>query len=299
MQKMLVGVIVTYEPNVGALRELLEALRPQVADIVVVDNGSKIDVAQHVRNWGGKIATCLALLSNLGIAAAQNKGVLWAKARGASHVIFFDQDSRPSVNMVETLLAAHSAKEAEGHKIAAVGPRYVDSRRYIPPPFLRVRGLRLQRSDCAYENITEVDYLISSGSLISTATLNAVGGMAEPLFIDYVDIEWGLRARQFGFECFGVCNATMEHTLGEEPARFFGFRFPVHSPLRHYYHFRNAVYMYWWMTLPRNWKIVDGSRLVLKYLFYSFVTKPRRKHCFYMTKGIWDGLRGHMGKLET
>ena len=91
----------------------------------------------------------------------------------------------------------------------------------------------------------------------------------------------------------------MEHTLGENPVLFFGRRIPVHSPLRHYYHFRNAVYMYRWMELPRNWKIVDGWRLVLKFVFYSVITKPRTQHFYYMAKGVWDGLCGRMGKLET
>ena len=296
---MLVAIIVTYEPEPEALKGLLEAAMPQVDAVVVVDNGSQDAVSQWVSEWTDGVAICLPLGRNLGIAAAQNEGIKWAKARGASYVVFFDQDSRPSQDMVRRLLDASIAKANQGCLVAAVGPRYVDSRRHNPPPFIRIRGLSLRRLDCAHEDIVAVDYLISSGSVISMATLDAVGGMAEPLFIDYVDIEWGLRARRLGFESFGVCNATMEHALGENPALFFGRRIPVHSPLRHYYLFRNAVYMYRWVKLPKNWKIVDGWRLVLKFVFYSFVTKPRTKHFSYMAKGILDGLRGHMGKLDT
>ena len=296
---MLVAIIVTYEPEPEALKGLLEAAMPQVDAVVVVDNGSQDAVSQWVSEWTDGVAVCLPLGRNLGIAAAQNEGITWAKARGASYVVFFDQDSRPSPDMVRRLLDASIAKANQGCLVAAVGPRYVDSRQHNPPPFIRIRGLSLQRLDCAHEDIVAVDYLISSGSLIPMATLDAVGGMAEPFFIDYVDIEWGLRARRLGFESFGVCNATMEHTLGEDPVLFFGRRIPVHSPVRHYYHFRNAVYMYRWTQLPRNWKIVDGRRLALKFFFYSLITKPRTKHFFYMAKGIWDGLCGHMGKLET
>ncbi len=296
---MLVAIIVTYEPEPEALKGLLEAAMPQVGAVAVVDNGSQGAVSQWVSEWTDGVSVCLPLGRNRGIAAAQNEGIKWAKARGASYVVFFDQDSRPSPDMVRRLLDASTAKASQGCLVAAVGPRYVDSRRHNPPPFIQIRGLGLRRLDCAHENIVAVDYLISSGSLIPMATLDAVGGMAEPLFIDYVDIEWGLRAGRLGFKSFGVCNATMEHTLGENPVLFFGRRIPVHSPLRHYYLFRNAVYMYRWMELPRNWKIVDGWRLVLKFVFYSVITKPRTQHFYYMAKGVWDGLCGRMGKLET
>ena len=297
-EQVFVAIIVTYEPTPTALKDLLDSVIPQVDAVVIIDNGSKEDVGRWIGEWVGDKATCLPLNSNLGIAAAQNVGISWAKACKADYIVFFDQDSRPSPDMVERLFDASVIKESQGYQIAAVGPRYLDLRQDNPPPFIRVRGLRLQRLHCDNEDIVAVDYLISSGSLISMKTLNVVGYMAEPFFIDYVDIEWGLRAKMCGFESFGVCSATMEHTLGETPIAFLGRRIPRHSPIRHYYLFRNAVYMYLWMTLPRNWKVVDGFRLVLRYFFYSLVTKPRFEHLAYMTKGIFDGLRGHMGKLE-
>lgn len=296
---MLVAIVVTYEPEPDALKALLESVILQVSAVIVVDNGSKEDIAQWIRGWVGDAVVYLPLYRNLGIASAQNEGIKWAKAQRASHVLFFDQDSRPSPDMVRRLLDVSTAKASQGCLVAAVGPRYIDSRRHNPPPFIRIRGLSLQRLDCGHEDVVAVDYLISSGSLISMATLDVVGRMAEPLFIDYVDIEWGLRAGRLGFESFGVCSATMEHALGDSPALFFGRRIPVHSPLRHYYLFRNAVYMYRWMQLPKNWKIVDGCRLVLKFFFYALITKPRSQHLSYMVKGIFDGLSGRMGKLET
>ena len=279
--EMLVAIVVTYEPEPDALKALLGSVISQVDAVVVVDNGSKEDVAQWIRGWVGDAAVYLPLYRNLGIATAQNEGIKWAKAQGASHVLFFDQDSRPSPDMVQRLLDASTAKASQGCLVAAVGPRYIDGRQHNPPPFIRICGLRLQRLDCAYEDVVAVDYLISSGSLISMATLEVVGGMAGPFFIDYVDIEWGLRAGQLGFESFGVCSATMGHTLGENPVLFLGRLAPVHSPVRHYYYFRNAVYMYCWMRLPRNWKIVDGYRLVLKFFFYALITKPRSQHLSY------------------
>jgi rhamnosyltransferase len=72
----------------------------------------------------------------------------------------------------------------------------------------------------------------------------------------------------------------------------------VHTPLRHYYHFRNAVWLYRQNWVPRNWKWVDGYRLLLKYVFYSLFARPRVTHWRMMTLGIWHGLRGRAGCLE-
>ncbi len=187
----------------------------------------------------------------------------------------------------------------EGKRVAAAGPRYLDERQNNPPPFIKVHGLRVTRCPCLNEgDVVEVDYLIASGSLIPMATLDAVGGMAEDLFIDYVDIEWGLRAASRGFQSYGVCAAAMEHDLGETPIRFLGRSLPLHSPLRHYYHFRNAVWLYINGDVPRNWKLADGWRLVLKYGFYTVFAVPRMAHFRMMSRGILDGLRGRLGSLE-
>ena len=291
-----VAVAVSYQPQLEHLGALLDALAHQVDSVVVVDNGSEA----HFGGWLEKYRSIhgIFLGSNRGVAAAQNVGIDWARRRGADYVVLFDQDSLPAPDMVRCLVEAVQAKQAAGCKVAAVGPRYLDERQDNPPPFIRVQGLKLLRQVCDTSNsIVEVDYLISSGCLIPTSTLDAVGVMRETLFIDYVDIEWGLRARHHGFQSYGVCSAHMQHSLGDHPIEFFGKNIPLHSPLRHYYHFRNAVLLYKEPWVPLNWKLVDGWRLCLKYVFYSLFAKPRMAHLRMMTLGVWHGLVCKSGKL--
>jgi rhamnosyltransferase len=290
------AIIVTYNPEVAGLGTLLNAIAPQVAHIVVVDNGSKANLGQWLAEQTAKTEFA-PLGSNYGIAKAQNVGIDRARTKGSDYVLLLDQDSVPAPNMVATLLAAAKAQIAGGIKLACVGPRYEDSRQNNPPPFIKIEGLRLQRQTCASAgSVVDVDYLIASGSLIPMATIEAVGGMQEELFIDYVDIEWGLRAQHKGYQSFGVCAAEMQHDLGDNPVKFRGRSIPVHSPLRHYYHFRNAVWLYRQSWPRTNWKIVDAARLVRKFVFYSLFTTPRHEHAWMMTKGIFHGLLGRMGK---
>lgn len=294
------AVVVTYRPELEKLQLLLDSLMQQVNGVVVVDNGS----SESVLAWLGVYQSTIPLMvvplgDNKGIASAQNVGIERASQQNPDYIILFDHDSQPEPEMVSKLKAVAEAKAAAGINVAAVGPRYRDERQDNPPPFIQVRGLKVERQPCTCgDSVVEVDYLIASGCLIPMRALASVGNMQEDLFIDYVDIEWGLRAKEKGFQSFGACAALMSHDLGDEPFVFFGKTYPHHSALRHYYHFRNATWMYRQPWLPLHWKLADGWRLFLKYGFYTIFAKPRHQHWWMMTKGVWHGLSGRMGRLN-
>ena len=232
---------------------------------------------------------------NFGVAEAINYGIDKAYSFKTTHVVLFDQDSLPAPDMVERLFNNYKKMVSQGIKVAAVGPRYSDPRFGNASPFIRLKGLRLLRADCTGLLPVPVDFLVSSGCLIEMQSINEIGLMQTSLFIDYVDVEWGLRAGKKGYQCFGICDAYMQHYLGEAPLTFFGRNIPVHSPLRHYYQCRNAVWLYRQSWVPIAWKIVDGYRLVFKYIVYSLFTDQRFAHWTMMTRGLWHGLTGKMG----
>ncbi|KJV05219.1 glycosyltransferase family 2 protein [Methylocucumis oryzae] len=294
-----VAVIVAYFPDFTRLHELLTAVATQVKETVIVDNSASNSLVDWLNNTQFSHVSCLPQSSNLGVAAAQNIGIEWAIQQYADYVVLFDQDSCPAPTMINALLSAVEQLQQQQQRIAAVGPRYLDTRQNNPPPFIRIQGLKLQRCACdKLDSIVHVDYLIASGCLIPVTTLNATGLMLPELFIDYVDIEWGLRAKSLGFQSFGVCSAEMAHELGEKPIAFLGRQIPLHSPLRHYYHFRNAVWLYQQSYIPLNWKCVDASRLLLKLGFYSVFAKPRVKQFSMMVLGIGHGLLKRLGQMN-
>lgn len=294
--RRIVAVVVSFHPQPAPLVNLIDRLAPQVHGIVVVDNGSSCDVARPLADSGPGRARVLALGENRGVAAGLNVGIGHARASGATHVVLFDQDSEPAPDMVARLCEGLDQAEAQGRRVAAVGPRFVDPRTGNAAPFIRVRGLRIERIRCAAEPLVAADYLISSGCLLPMTAIDEVGPMNADLFIDYVDVEWGLRARRAGFHCLGVCAAAMRHPIGEAPIVFLGTHYPNHSPLRHYYHFRNALWLATRNWVPANWRIVDIYRLVLKYGFYGLFGSPRLAHLRMMSRGLADGLRGRLGR---
>lgn len=124
--------------------------------------------------------------------------------------------------------------------------------------------------------------------------------MDESFSIDYVDIEWGLRAMHAGYSNYGVCDATMAHPIGEQllTIPFLRKKVPLHSPLRYYYHFRNAVLLYKRSYSSLSWVVNDSARLVAKFVVYALFAPDRLRHIQMMSRGVWHGLIGVSGRLD-
>lgn len=299
MNILCAAIIVTFHPKKEVLLKLVNQASLQLSHVIVVDNGSEDNIDEWLTDLSLGNVTIIKLGDNSGIAHAQNVGFDRARILNATHVVLFDQDSTLNDTTINCLLSAIINLHSTGKNVACVGPRYIDKRQNNPAPFVQIVGLRLTRKLCTNAmDVIPVDHLIASGSVIPMATIDIVGGMREELFIDYVDLEWCERALVMGFQAYGVCAAVMEHALGDEPIVFMGKPRPARSPLRHYYMFRNAAWIYLQPWPRSNWKFVDALRLFRKYVFYSLYAKPRRLHWWMMTKGFWHGLTGKMGRYK-
>ena len=283
------AVLVTYHPDPQVLRRAIAAVRPQVASVVVVDNGGALPPLAGVE--------VVAQKANIGLAAAQNAGIARARTAGASHVLILDQDSVPAPDMVAELLAA-SARIGAREKVAAVGPRYRDPRENRDAPFIKVAFPMSKKLWCdAGTGEIRTDFLISSGALVALDVLDDVGGMDDGIFIDNVDMEWSFRARARGYALYGVCSATMEHSLGDarEPVLGGAARVVRHGPVRLYFIMRNRVALYRRSYTPRVWIAQDVPRVFVKFAIFAVLTGPRLRNVRYMLRGLADGVRGRTG----
>ena len=295
-----IAIVVVLNPEKDELQGLLEAALPQVDRIILIDNGSDVGNLDWLLAFiQDRPIELHSLDENYGVATAFNKGITLAKAYAAQYVVLFDHDSLPAPDMVAKLLAASLSLEAAGRRVAAVGPFYEDPRRLVPSqPFIDLDGVHfVRRTTNSTDSIAPVSHVISSGSLISMATLDAVGLMKDELFVDYVDIEWALRARHLGYSSFGVWNALMQHSLGDQRRFIFGKSFRSHSPHRHYYQFRNAIWIYRQPYLSLSNKTGESWRLLKRFVACSIFVKPRRENLKMMLRGLAHGMTGRLGKL--
>ncbi len=299
------AVLVTHNPNINTLHDVIRAVITQVSNLFIVDNASSNFSQEwliHFKDQTNKNLHLIQQKENLGIGAGHNIGIQCAIKQGSKFVLLLDQDSQISQNMVSKLRFGYSVLEEKGLKVAAIGPQYRDADNGRLSQFVKV-GL-LGSSYCECKNDTsfiDSDFLVSSGSLLSITALSTIGLMDEKLFIDHVDTEWCFRAKAKGFHIFGACGAVMTHTLGEQRKEIYFLRkriVPFHKPFRYYYMFRNSVLLYRRKYMPWRWKFSDVIRCLKIMIFFSCFGKDRLACLTMMWLGIIDGLKGISGKRD-
>lgn len=303
MQKFICAVVVTYQPDPSVLQRMIATIRRQVSAVVIVDNSLQARDSTVLDAIGE--AVYISMEGNKGIATAFNTGIEWARSHGCSHVLLMDQDSQPCEMMVERLSEGEDRLLAQGVEMAAVGPNYRDPKYRVLRPFSRTEKWRFRRFQCGDKDETEIiqtDFLISSGSLTRITVFDEVGGFDQGFFIDYVDMEWGLRATSQGYPSYGICGAVLEHALGEDAITFWFLKtwsVPLHKAFRHYYCFRNALLLYRRPYVPLVWKLRDLFMLFLKAVFFSTVPSPRLERFKMISLGVYDGLRNRSGPFRS
>ncbi len=300
-RKNVCAVVVAYQPDTACITSLLKAIQPQVGGLVVINNGRPGTVVlPEFAEHGTGCFSVLDMGRNMGVGAAQNRGIDWAKHHGYSHVILFDQDSEPGRDMVEILLAAWAELTRSGLPVAAVGPKLVDRRDRWTAPFVTIGAFCVKRADCDKNGYTQTDFLVSSGMLAAISEYEKVGMLDEGLFIDNVDLDWCFRARQQGLSLYGVCEASMLHQIGDAKvcASVFGRVYTIyqHQPLRQYYIMRNRILLYRRAYSPYAWVVQDIVRAVGKGLLTLVLFSQRRLNFQMMLSGFVDGLRGKTGE---
>jgi rhamnosyltransferase len=307
------AVVVAYDPDVEALRQLLAELLLQVRQVVLVDNGSGTDVALALPGAGAPAAADdeagIVLVrngANLGIAAAQNLGIERALASpGCGYVLLSDDDSLPAAGMVAELRDA--LLQADGPApVAAAGPVTIDLRTGAAGAVLLDQQGRRRRSaappagPAGAAGVRDVGFLIASGTLIPARVLRTLGGMRGEYFIDHVDTEWCFRARAAGYRLLLAPRARLYHRLGEAVRRIRllpSWPVPYHAPLRDYYAFRNTLLMQRDTAISVHWRFHQLLRLARFAAYYLLLGDLRMQRVRYMWLGIRHGLGRVSGRL--
>lgn len=304
------SITVAFNPDPVRLAEQVVALRGQVSEMIIVDNGSAPSVKSifaqpEIAALAGNAAPIdiLELRENGGIASGFNIGIDAARKAGAEFVLLLDHDSIPAADMVCKLLAGYqrAASTSPANSVAAVGPRIIDSRDKRQYPFVRFGWFRNQHLRCvdSQEKLVACDFLISSGSLVAISALDKIGGYDEALFIDSVDLEWCCRARGAQFSLYGVCEAALDHRLGDQRRVVWNrVNLVVHSPLRIYYMTRNRILLYRRATMPLKWKLKDMLRMVAKFVTLMLFVAPRLEYLRMTGVAVRDGLANRGGRLR-
>ncbi|WP_421022154.1 glycosyltransferase family 2 protein, partial [Klebsiella michiganensis] len=196
--------------------------------------------------------TLLEESKNIGLAAAQNHGIRSVIDR-CSHIVIFDQDSKITTEFIDNQLKCEKYLIDKGFRVSAVGPKFCDKNSGYQYPATVYKGPFIKNIPVKDEPV-EATFIIASGSLIRTEVLKSVGLMLDDFFIDFVDVEWCLRANSRGLKCFINPNEIMEHSIGDMRVNVIGRMISLHSDFRKFYIYRNGLFMMRLSYVPVGYK---------------------------------------------
>jgi len=241
---------------------------------------------------------------NIGLGDGIALGIDWALQQGYQLLWLFDQDSQAMPHCLQKLVEVYLQLKAESIQPGIIAPTALSG--YPPEPVLaaihdryRFIGQPHQNDRPYYPCIAP----ITSGSLLNLAAAKTIAPPQGELFIDGVDIEYGMRLYLAGYQNCIVTTAILQHHFGSPQSIFWFGRRKIlqnYSALRHYYTCRNHTYL---DVRYANgfWKIAAvlfRCKYLVATLFWIVFFLPDRAGlkiwaCF---KGTWDGFRGRLGK---
>lgn len=279
------AVVILYNPAKDVIRNInsyLEAINL----LYIVDNSTHPSTQIQAFFIGEQKVVYLHDGENKGISSRLNQVIGLASKGGYEWLLTMDQDSYFGNGVFSAYLQCCKKFENKD-KVSLFGTVY----------FTTVTS----RNDC---NFSDVNHLITSGSIMNLKLTEQIGGFDEKLFIDEVDFEYCLRSRLLGFRILQFQNIFLIHALGEVSnhrslknnkitARV------LHSPLRLYYITRNFLYIsakyksIFPAEIKKRKKILFNR--IKNNLLYN---KDRFKVLKFIARGVLDYGRRRMGKLN-
>ena len=220
----------------------------------------------------------ISMHGNQGIAAAINAGIEYLNSKGMDFVLTMDQDSQ------------FPTKDFE--KIYRLIEKYKDEYSLI--------GLDVNKVSDDQE-IKDVPYWITSGNFVNIRDFYKVGQMNVSLFIDYVDFDLGYRFKQANLKVGYLPGYCILHTIGNPiPIHVLNKTFYAlnHSPIRYYYRYRNAYYLYHYIDkefFKKEYRREMFGSLIKMLIF----EKNRNEKIKMIKKGLLDAKQKRLGKLDA
>jgi rhamnosyltransferase len=262
------------------------AVAKQVAAVVIIDNGSAdAELEPILKLVEDGIADLVRNPQNLGLATALNQGVKWGQERGLAWMATFDQDTLAEPYLVAEAEAIYDVRQTDD--IAAIGAGWVSRPEWD--------------LGCSDPGGIELACVITSGTLHSIAIWQALSGFREDFFVDYVDTEYCLRARQHGYKVIRACRVTMGHLIGNPKSRSIYIRSVTpsnHSAIRRYYITRNRmrVWRAYWRREP-GYVAFDVKAAAKELVKLVLAEDDRAAKLRAIARGIRDSMRGVSGPL--
>jgi len=278
------GVTLFY-PNTSELEEILNY--EQCFERVYLYDNTEGEQAKLNRGYfeGKSKFIYISNQINNGLSIAFNNMCKQAIKDEFDFICLFDQDSVISNN---DLLKMRTFIESYGQSSVAI----------YAPEIVYAHSNEHKKVSTKEEQTEELDWVITSGSFINLSIYDEIGGFDENYFIDRLDYDYCIMVRKSGYKIVKVNKIYLFQKLGESIKKW-GIEFSEHSPIRHYYMFRNRLYF----LLKRNKPslILIGKSIFLSirhFLLVILLEKEKYRKIKMLVKGSKDFILNNMGKIQ-
>lgn len=275
------GVVILYHPT----KEDINSIGSYISELdklYVIDNTE--DENNKNKLPRNKKIDYIFLGENVGVAKALNIAVERALKDNYEWLLTMDQDTIFPAKVLKEIKKI--ALSLENDKIGIITPWHKTKLKIKKPN---------KRIDYPLEVMT-------SGNLVNLKVNKKVGGYQDDLFIDGIDIEYGLKLNANDYKIMRINDLEILHNLGEiQYKKFLGKEFLCtnHNHIRRYYMMRNYHYIHdkYKNQFPEYCKILvkQKSNIVAVMLF----EKNKIKKVKGYIRGYLDYRKGIKGKFKN
>jgi len=297
----LAGITVLYNPEYDIYANI-QTYVGHLDILILVDNSTSHNtklVDDLISNFNNIIY--INNKNNLGIATALNIGCNKAIDLGYKWTLTMDQDS--------SFINFESYKKCflkfnDSKKIAIMGATHIcltkfkdNMSTFFSDKFLddntekSLAYLSNASYSCEYE---EIEFIITSGNIISLDIYLEIGCFNDSLFIDEVDFDFCAKCLLKDYKIIKFNNIHFKHELG-----YYKDGVPQHNYIRKYYIFRNRLYMAskYGKNFPEEYSysvIISQMRKSLSHIWRKEEDRNMKIKSFFMA--IYDFSRNKFGK---
>lgn len=276
MDNRILPIIIAFNPDITLLQENISHLLEGTRSVLIWDNTPRSCFALQNLKPKDKIRI-ISNKENIGISKAINITAKIAEKEGYDYILTMDQDS-----------ILHNIK---GYFKTSI--KRQDDYPCIIGPMIKSKFTDNELCD----KTVEVNDIITSGAIIPIKLFNKIGGFNELFFVDAIDIEFCIRARQHGYKIYINSSGILEQRFGNpDEHSIMGRKFTTYnySPFRLYGIFRNHI------LIGR----IHGFDKYIKSILYTYARTfiPKIILCESdkwqklkaIIKGIYDGMTFHL-----
>jgi rhamnosyltransferase len=281
------AIIPLYYPNDTILKNIAK-IEKQVSFIIVNDNTPYVD--------NSDIFSCFAKVKyqankkNMGLSKAFNKCLSMQDAKTSDFIIFFDQDSMVSENLIASLIDDYYKIFKHGISIGCIGPVCYEKN--------SKKNIHEKKKAKLLPGVYKTDAILTSSMLTTYQALSTINLWNEEIFLDLADWDLCFRFSKQNLCCCLSENVILNHRLGLSSKKIGGVFIRRGAPVRIYYQVRDGLKLLFKAYTPIKYKIRFLFNILFRPIIHFIFLDDKIARLRYFYSGIFDFFKGEQGTWE-